>query len=695
MPPPRGGPPGGVRDEHAHYALLRTDAQRTFAAVATTGTFAGVFALVALLPAIVLAAGPIADTDVMGLQAAVDSDDAVARAQCLRVARRSDYAIAFVGIGAPVQHLQLLLRLDEIVSSPSEALYVFSNRMLKSQTIECESASAESTLLATCRDVALVYDGAHEQRHVQTQFTFSNAEVAESKHTRAYELRLDGELRLSLGFTYWLTTTHLCWAEHGAFPPVVGAEDTVLPLARVYDPDATPTHWLSAAAANVAVFEPFANTPIAEAFHDADTGCYENDAEPVRIFPLAAFNEYSEWLVLGAQFSFEYSTETLADRRTVIEVGRECASLLAQNSTRLARAGAIYTLDCGLQSYQYPCQSQPAVPYRRLAKHKLRLDVDKDGADVQLRAEPTSLLEKLPKLLPFDESLLAACGRLLVLLITAAVVFVRGTQRSTDSMWLLSSVLDRIRNESVDASMLLEQKWLDVIFDAAVTLAALAARMVVLAYAAEHLGASGNHLVVILEFVGIVCSALHFVIRYPPILRLDLVSGAPPVAKLGGPQSSVDVTAAVLLSFSEPPLLSTNEGRFAAVGRLLIALLIAVSVLPRCIFAATTCAMGASTVSNHPQYYAKDGGQRGYAGLLSLAAVLWVAQAGCSVCGLAALFVQPAGYALTRMLKGPTGVIRYALLYGVLAAGLPTITKTTLRALEHARRAHLHQPPGS
>jgi hypothetical protein len=45
------------------------------------------------------------------------------------------------------------------------------------------------------------------------------------------------------------------------------------------------------------------------------------------------------------------------------------------------------------------------------------------------------------------------------------------------------------------------------------------------------------------------------------------------------------------------------------------------------------------------------------------------------------------------MLKGPTGVIRYALLYGVLAAGLPTITKTTLRALEHARRAHLHQPP--
>ena len=194
---------------------------------------------------------------------------------------------------------------------------------------------------------------------------------------------------------------------------------------------------------------------------------------------------------MGAQFSFEHSTETLADRRTVIEVARARVALGAEPHTP-ARASAIYALDCGLQSYQYPCQTQPAVPYRRLAKHKLRLDVDKDGVDVQLRAEHTPLLEQLPQLLPFDESLLAACGRLLVLLITAAVVFVRGTQRSTDSMWLLSSVLDRIRNESVDASLLLEQKWQDVIFDAIITLAALGSRMVVLAYAAEHLGRAGT-----------------------------------------------------------------------------------------------------------------------------------------------------------------------------------------------------------
>ena len=261
-------------------------------------------------------------------------------------------------------------------------------------------------------------------------------------------------------------------------------------------------------------------------------------------------------------------------------------------------------------------------------------------------------------------------------------------------MWLLTSVIDRIRAETVDPTMLLEQKIMDVVFDAAITLAALVARIVVLVYAWGDLTSSEHGVAAIFEVVGVVASAAHFVLRYPPVMKLDLVHGAPPVAKLGGPMGSVDVTAAVLLSFSEPPLLSTDDGRFAAVGRLLIALLIAVSVLPRCLFAATTCAMGASTVTNHPGYHARNPatgkatGQQGYAELLTVASVLWVVQGVCSVGGLAALFVQPAAYAMTRMLRGSTVVIRYALLAGTIAAGLPTITKTTLRALEHASADH-------
>ena len=66
--------------------------------------------------------------------------------------------------------------------------------------------------------------------------------------------------------------------------------------------------------------------------------------------------------------------------------------------------------------------------------------------------------------------------------------------------------------------------------------------------------------------------------------------------------SLVDVSAAVLLLFADPPLLSTHDGRFAAVGRLLIAILISISVFSRCVFAITICALLASSVrhATHP-----------------------------------------------------------------------------------------------
>ena len=299
--------------------LLQTASQRRFAAVATTATFAGVFALLCAVPAIVLLLTSVADVNFAGLKAATDAAAAAdaadadnGRAQCLRVARRADYTIVFLGVGAPVQHLRLLLRVDEVVADPADALYVFSSRLLKSQSIQCDSASAEATLVAHCYDVALVYDGAYEQRHVQTSFQFSNAEVAESRHARAYELRLDGELRLSLGHTVQDDDVPLL-GKHGAFPPS-RARRTPCCCSRAR------------------------TTP-----RPRRTGCrrrwqrrrhdvcrharrrvsrrgrrYQNELEGV-LFPLAAHNEYAEWLVLGAQFTFEYSTDTLADRRTVIE----------------------------------------------------------------------------------------------------------------------------------------------------------------------------------------------------------------------------------------------------------------------------------------------------------------------------------------------------------------------------------------
>ena len=145
--------------------------------------------------------------------------------------------------------------------------------------------------------------------------------------------------------------------------------------------------------------------------------------------------------------------------------------------------------------------------------------------------------------------------------------------------------------------------------------------------------------------------------------------------------SICDVASAVLLSFAEPPLLSNDEGRFAAVGRLLVGLLISIEVLTRCVFAVPACAVMASTVANDASSYKET---PGYRPVLALAALLWAIQGIVACATLSSVFVSPATYSLSRMVEGEAVyVLPYTLLVGLLCAGLPTITKVALRTVEH------------
>ena len=68
---------------------------------------------------------------------------------------------------------------------------------------------------------------------------------------------------------------------------------------------------------------------------------------------------------------------------------------------------------------------------------------------------------------------------------------------------------------------------------------------------------------------------------------LDLNREAP-LTKLGGPMSVVDCTSAVLLLFSDAPLLSADSSKFSSVGRILISILVSLAVFTRCAFSAET-----------------------------------------------------------------------------------------------------------
>jgi hypothetical protein len=366
-------------------------------------------------------------------------------------------------------------------------------------------------------------------------------------------------------------------------------------------------------------------------------------------------------------------------RREAVEVGEACALL----RTDLAHANALYRTDCAIFVPDVFCQTEPALVFRRLAEYRLRLDIASDGSG-ELRAEQTGALSRIPFLVSYGAGLGLAFARLLIMVLTTAVVFVRGTQNASSSRHMMKHVFDTIRCRHRGPSGPNDFKWAmgyqkyDAAVDAIITAVALGSRILVLTFVWNLLVADDHARVIAFELAGITASLLHFLMRYG-VLRIDLAQEAP-LTKLGGPMSIVDVSAAVLLAFCDPPLLSSDEGRFAAVGRLLITILISVKVINRCTYATSMCAVLSVAVDNDRDAYRRD--MYGYRTVLIVAGVLWTIQGAAAAASVAALFVGPAAYTMSRILLGSPTTLRFTLYFGVISIGLPTLTKVGLRALE-------------
>jgi len=641
--------------------------ERKKAAVLTVAAFSFAFFSVVATGVFTLISVPTADTRIADLPDRLA--DPSEQTHCLRVARRADYVVAFVNVGAPLQHLKLLLRLGDAVDdddASNPAMWIFSERMHKSGTMVCEPFDPAQAYTEHCEDNALIFEGTDDQVRARTRFAYRNRIVAESVRDRAELLRLDGSLRLVRGRTYWLTSTHLCWEARDPLssPLLAGA----MPFA--YD-DATGAATVELA--DLKAFAPLDDVPAAYAQGAGD--CDPLSPDPVvDLFPEAASEETENWLALTTTFLYEYGYEILDTRRSVVEIGSACATEFVD----LARANDVYRLDCAVH-YPTLCREAPSVPFRRVAQSRLRIDVASDGA-ASLIAEQTAALSSIPRMLSYSDGLWQALGRLLVMVLTAAVVFVRGNQNASSNRYMLERALSRVRCRAPPGptgAYVLDHTVFEVAIDAAITLTAMGSRIVVLAVNWNDFIADGVSHVLVFETIGIVASVVHTLLR-GGALETDLKRESP-LTKLAGPMSICDVSSAVLMVFADPPLLSTHDGRFAAVGRLLIAILISISVFSRCIFAVTICALVASCVRNNGEAY-KDMG--GYQSVLVLAGGLWLLQGIACSATLCILFVQPAAYAMVRMQTGDVSPLRFCIFFGLVGAALPTITKVALRVLE-------------
>ena len=622
--------------------------------VRTASRTIGLFFLLTLAVLVVtglvsLAYAPRADVDFAEL-----GDDAT----CLRVARRADYTIVYMDVGSPMQRVNLLLDLETAVAPGGESLSIFSSRLHKSVSMACSDLSPPRQYAQLCHDLALVAPNgsASDQRLVHTTFVFENDQAAYAEAQPASLAGLDGTFRLTRGQTVWLSTTHLCFA-----PVQPTLTDRPLLLFEVDAQDKLRTRMI-----DLDVFDP------ALSFDDRCANTLEEADAPVRLFPIEAANEARVWLTLSGLFLYEYGSDVLEKRRRVVEAGENCSALIEE----LAHQRDIYHSDCGLGLGT--CEVLPSVPYRRFATRRIRIDVPLNG-EGSLTAEHADSLKNIKQAYP--DALASASARLLVLLLTAAVVFVRGSQNATSSRWLLTNVIDTLRCRHAYSDDITPQNAIsrydtaDILTDGIISVAAWGSRLVVLIFAAPFLVADGQDATLRFQIVGIVCSFVHFFLRY--CLDINWKRDAP-ITTLGGPMSVIDVTSAVLMLFSDAPLLGSDGEKFASIGRLLIGLLISLSVGTRICFSAAMVATMAVSATNGNR---KD--LACHQATLVVATALWFAQAVATSGSLALLFVNPAAVALSRSQTGSTSVIKYAIYLGLVCTSLPTFTKVSLRAYQH------------
>lgn len=582
-------------------------------------------------------------------------------ANCLRLARRADYTVVFLDVGSPLQRLRLLLDLGEVQHPGREALTIFSPRMHKSNSMQCEDLDPPRDYAQACEDVALVQrEGSAHQSLAHTRFTFQNDRAAYAGGNQAYLAGLDGVLTLVAASTYWITATHFCFTEAPAPPLEAVPRNASLPFF------AQPTGRLATTSGAIRAFD------ASLAF---DERCaVELDEEAVQLFPLEAANEMAVWLGLSSTFLYEYGSDVLEKRRRVVEAGRNCSRLVPE----LQHVRDLYDTDCGMGLGL--CTYLPSLPFRRLATHRLRIDLDAHG-DGALVSEHTDALANIASLKAYSDALTSALARLLVLLLTAAVVFVRGSQNATSPRWLITHVIDtlfcrnKFAHDFTPQNVVLEHDRFEVVADAVISIFAWVARVVVLHYAIPMLVADSHAAVVGFQIVGTAASIAHLTLRY--CLQINLKREAP-ITKLGGPMSVVDVTSAVLLLFSNAPLLSNDEGRFDAIGRLLISVLIAIAVFTRVCFSASMVSAMAVSATNGARQ-----GMHAHQGSLTIAALLWIVQGIASAGSLALLFVNPAAVSVARSQTGPTDGIKYAIFTGLVCTALPTFTKVALLVFVH------------
>jgi hypothetical protein len=565
------------------------------------------------------------------------------RATCVRVNRHASHTTADVFVGTPPVAMTLLVRLDQLVEQTANStnMRISSIKVVESKTVECVGT--------LCTDTALLqrHGPTSNQDRTIVRFAYTNAE-SETTPSVATQLGLDGQLSLEYAHSYYLTATHLCWEElataHALRAHVADGVLTTNASSLVLGPRA------------------FANTPVATAHLESE--CANTTFEAVGLFPVQAADEQT-WLGLKSDHVYD-TPNGISDRRAVVEIGTECAAA----NGRLARSYSLYQLDC--LSVYTPCTTTATVPFRRVADEEMRIDVaSSDEAWVWTNHD--TRLDALPNLEDAGEAFALSIVKLLLMVLAAAIVWIRAAKETASVSNLFVYCLRAAHCSPTEQSPVHEHS---VAEDAIVGLLAIVARGGIAIWRIETLAHDGQSRVAVFQLVAAILSLLHWVARYFVLAR----ECESPLTKLGGSTALCDAPAAVMLAFSEPPLLVTAIGRFDPTARLLTALLLTMVSFQRTLFSAACCGLLYS-VSSHEHPASTSRFDRLYPPILFASAIAWIFQAVAVAVLLADVFATPLAYSAARGLGGDTWALPFAVFFAVTAASLPQLMRSTDKLL--------------
>lgn len=580
--------------------------------------------------------------------------------KCYRIIRKADYVTVEYAIGGPTRRVQVLLRLDKVVGDNENSVRIFGERVVESRSMQCDSSNA------SCFDTVMLTDGPPDKplHLVGLQFEYTNPTVEYEKADVArYRLRLAGEMYAARGYRYYLSNTHLCVSTDQSAEP--RDEDKAL-VAHVNSAGYVQTNVTMIARMPADLL---GMSAVYKAYHGSE--CV-GGLGSVGVLP---YDAASETLYLSIEDPTVYEAEPTAviERREIVELGYACASTI----DRYERGFNLYDFDCN-NLYSY-CRQGPSLPFRRIATYDIRAHYTAAG-DVYfwLKKDPT--LESLPGLSNSATAVLLAIVKLGMLILAAAVMWVRSDRVTSASHWLFRHCIRIANSQPIPKSSIVQTS---VIEDAMLGLTACGARIAVAVWRFNALASEDQLRVCVVEMAGAAVSFASWIIRFwviEPNLP-SLIEGKPdargPLTRLGGSMAIVDSSCAVLLAFAEPPIYLSNVSRFDDTARLLSGLVISLVTLQRCLFA-TAC--NAIMLEAHQK--GRVTSTPAFVFLVTIGVFMWVTQVICVAVALADLVASPMAYMITRGVLGDDTAVGVTIFLALVCVSLPRLLHTAVKLIE-------------